>query len=135
MRGIRRSLGVAPRTEAAPLSVAQLRAMIAASPEVTLRDLRDHCVLLLGFAGALRRSEIAALNWEDISFTEGGLILRLRRSKTDPRRPARRSASPAAPTRRPTPSSPSSAGVPWAATGRARSFAPSTAATRCWPSG
>jgi hypothetical protein len=84
MRGIRRSLGVAPRTEAAPLSVAQLRAMIAASPEVTLRDLRDHCVLLLGFAGALRRSEIAALNWEDISFTEGGLILRLRRSKTDP---------------------------------------------------
>jgi integrase len=84
MRGIRRSLGVAPRTEAAPLSVAQLRAMIAASPEVTLRDLRDHCVLLLGFAGALRRSEIAALNWEDISFPDGGLVLLLRRSKTDP---------------------------------------------------
>ena len=84
MRGIRRQLGVAPRCEAAPLSVAQLREMVAATPEESLRDVRDHCVLLLGFAGALRRSEIAALDSSDVREVDGGLWLRIRRSKTDP---------------------------------------------------
>ncbi len=84
MRGIRRTLGVAPRSEAAPLSVAQLREMIAATPELTVRDVRDHSVLLLGFLGALRRSEIAGLDWEDVSEVASGLVVRIRRSKTDP---------------------------------------------------
>jgi integrase len=84
MRGIRRKLGVAPRTEAAPLSVAQLREMVSATPEESLRDVRDHCVLLLGFAGALRRSEIASLDCSDVREVDGGLVLRIRRSKTDP---------------------------------------------------
>jgi integrase len=84
MRGIRRKLGVAPRTEAAPLSVAQLREMVAATPEDSLRDVRDRCVILLGFAGALRRAEIASLDCSDAREVDGGLLLRIRRSKTDP---------------------------------------------------
>jgi integrase len=84
MRGIRRKLGVAPRSEAAPLSVAQLREMVAATPEDSLRDVRDRCVILLGFAGALRRSEIASLDCSDAREVDGGLLLRIRRSKTDP---------------------------------------------------
>jgi len=84
MRGIRRKLGVAPRTEAAPLSVAQLREMVSATPEESLRNVRDHCVLLLGFAGALRRGEIASLDCSDVREVDGGLLLRIRRSKTDP---------------------------------------------------
>jgi hypothetical protein len=41
-------------------------------------------VLLLGFAGALRRSEITSLDCSDVREADGGLVLRLRRSKTDP---------------------------------------------------
>jgi integrase len=46
-------------------------------------DRRDRALLLIGFAGALRRSELVALDVEDISEDENGLRLRLRRSKTD----------------------------------------------------
>jgi integrase len=84
MRGIRRKLGVAPRSEAAPLSVLQLREMVWDTPEDSVRDVRDRCVLLLGFAGALRRSEIASLDCSDVREVDGGLLLRIRRSKTDP---------------------------------------------------
>src|SRR3954453_7751559 len=41
-------------------------------------------LLLLGFAGGFRRSELAALDVEDVLPTEEGLVVKLRRSKTDP---------------------------------------------------
>ncbi len=44
---------------------------------------RDRALLSLGFAGAMRRSEIVALNVEDLEFTPSGMIVFLRRSKTD----------------------------------------------------
>jgi integrase len=44
---------------------------------------RDRALLLIGFAGAFRRSELVALNAEDIQFTSEGLVVTLRRSKTD----------------------------------------------------
>ena len=40
-------------------------------------------MLLVGFAGAFRRSELVAINCNDISRVEEGLIITLRRSKTD----------------------------------------------------
>jgi len=46
--------------------------------------LRDRSLLLVGFAGAFRRSELASLNLGDVLFTTDGLTVRLRRSKTDP---------------------------------------------------
>ena len=49
----------------------------------SLSDLRDRALLLVGFFGALRRSEIVALNFDDVRFREGGLDLVIRKSKTD----------------------------------------------------
>jgi site-specific recombinase XerD len=46
-------------------------------------DTRDWAITLLGFSGLLRRSEIAALNHEDVEWRDDGIILHIRRSKTD----------------------------------------------------
>ncbi len=61
----------------------ELARMVQAIP-ATPRGKRDRAVLLLGFLGALRRSELVALDTSDIEFMETGLVLHLRRSKTDP---------------------------------------------------
>jgi integrase len=45
--------------------------------------LRDRALLLLGFAGAFRRSELVALDLDDLEFTPRGIRVTLRRSKTD----------------------------------------------------
>lgn len=49
----------------------------------TLSDLRDRALLLLGWCAGLRRSEIAGLTWADIQPDPDGLVVVLRRSKTD----------------------------------------------------
>jgi site-specific recombinase XerD len=49
-----------------------------------LRGLRDRALLLVGYAGGFRRSELAELRVEDLSETPEGVIATLRRSKTDP---------------------------------------------------
>jgi site-specific recombinase XerD len=56
--------------------------MIACCPD-TLRGTRDRALLLLGFAGAFRRSELAALTVADLEPNEAGLRVTVRRSKTD----------------------------------------------------
>jgi site-specific recombinase XerD len=81
MRGIRRKKGVRAEAKAA-LSTDQVRAMVSALPQ-SPRGLRDRALLLLGFAGGLRRSELTALDFADISDVEEGLKLLIRRSKTD----------------------------------------------------
>ena len=81
MRGIRRSLGTAT-TKKTPATAERLIAM-AATNTTTLADLRDRALLLLGFGGALRRSELVALNVEDIMMTQEGLRVTIRHSKTD----------------------------------------------------
>jgi integrase len=81
MAGIRRQLGCAQR-RVAPLLPGQLRTIFAALPS-RLLGVRDRAVFLLGFAGAFRRSELAALEVGDLAFTAEGLEVTLRRSKTD----------------------------------------------------
>ena len=44
---------------------------------------RDRAILCLGFSGAFRRSELVALNVEDLAFGQDGLRIIIRRSKTD----------------------------------------------------
>ncbi len=56
--------------------------MVAVLP-VTLRGRRDRALLLLGFAGVFRRSELVALDAGDVTATDDGLIVRLRHFKTD----------------------------------------------------
>jgi integrase len=51
---------------------------------VSSATLRDRALLLLGFAGAFRRGEVTRLVWDDLRFTDEGMVVRLRRSKTDP---------------------------------------------------
>jgi len=81
MRGIRRTHGVAP-TQKAPAVLADLRAMLAVLPN-TLIGTRDRALLLLGFAGAFRRSELVSLDVADLAFGERGMTVTLRRSKGD----------------------------------------------------
>ncbi len=81
MAGIRRAKGTAPAAKAAALTQ-DIRAMVAALP-AGLLGARDRALLLVGFAGAFRRSELVGLNVDDAQFTADGLVVTLRRSKTD----------------------------------------------------
>ena len=81
LRGIRRTVGAA-KVKKAPAVAAKVRAMVALAPD-GLKGLRDCALLLLGFAGAFRRSELVALDVADIAETETGLLVTIRRSKTD----------------------------------------------------
>ena len=49
----------------------------------SIKDVRDRALLLIGFAGGFRRSELVGLNLGDIEAERRGVILHLRRSKTD----------------------------------------------------
>ena len=81
MRGIKRSKGTA-QTEARPLLRDDLFAILERTAD-DVKSVRDRALLLIGFAGAFRRSELARLNFEDIVQVRQGIIIHLRRSKTD----------------------------------------------------
>jgi site-specific recombinase XerD len=80
-RGILRSKGEVQRGKK-PLLVHDLRKMMDELPK-TLQGGRDRALLLLGFAGGLRRHELVALDVEHLEAVEEGLVMNLRRSKTD----------------------------------------------------
>lgn len=82
MAGIRRTLGMAPVQKTAVVT-AELRTLLGVTPEDTLAGLRDRALLLVGFAGGFRRSELVAVDVADVEETEDGLRVRVRRSKTD----------------------------------------------------
>jgi site-specific recombinase XerD len=81
LAGIRRSIGTAV-TRKAPATAEAIRAIIADIP-ADLRGHRDRALLLLGFAGALRRSELVALDVSDLEESAEGLLVTIRHSKTD----------------------------------------------------
>ena len=81
LKGIRRALGTASGQKTAALTD-DIRAMVEAS-DTGLIGARDRAVILLGFAGAFRRSELVGLDVEDCAFGRDGLTITLRRSKTD----------------------------------------------------
>jgi site-specific recombinase XerD len=81
MRGIRRTHGTAPK-RTAPATAERVIAM-APQPDGRLATLRDRALLLFGFAGAFRRSELVTLNVEDIEEVAEGLRVTIRRGKTD----------------------------------------------------
>ena len=81
MRGIRREHGAAQH-QAKPLLREDLFIVLGAMGD-RLKDLRDRALLLIGFAGGLRRSELAAIDLIDFERVREGIILTIRRSKTD----------------------------------------------------
>ena len=81
MKGIRRTLGAA-KEQKAPATADRLLKMVAQVPD-TLKGSRDRAILLLGFAGAFRRSELAHLLVSDLEEVPAGLRVLIRKSKTD----------------------------------------------------
>jgi site-specific recombinase XerD len=80
--GIQRDLGTKPEPKA-PLLVDELERLLAILP-ANLLGLRDKALLLLGFAGAFRRSELVAIDIEHLERHDQGLVVHLGRTKTDP---------------------------------------------------
>ena len=81
LRGIGRKHGSPPR-RAAALTTAEVRKLTRACGD-DLAGRRDRALFLLGFAGAMRRSELVALDVEHITWTRAGMKLLIERSKTD----------------------------------------------------
>jgi integrase len=88
MRGIRRKHGQPPRQMAAAVK-ADILAMVAGLGDGP-RDCRDRALILIGFAGALRRSELVAITCSDIERVPQGIVMTITRSKTDPEGRGRR---------------------------------------------
>src|SRR5690348_5350533 len=81
LRGIARRHGV-PARRAAALTTAEIRKLSRACG-TGLVGARDRALFLVGFAGALRRSELVALDLEHVTWTRNGMKLLIERSKTD----------------------------------------------------
>lgn len=90
LRGLRRQHGNA-RNGAPPLWTSDVERIIAATHTAAdqrgaglgTAEVRDRALLLLAFTSALRRSELAALDIADLERDPAGLVLHVRRSKTD----------------------------------------------------
>lgn len=92
--GIRRTHG-APPLQAAPLMPLELFDVLTACPttktwktpgrlaEPDLAGLRDRVLVLVGFVAALRRSELVAIDTDDLTEHPNGLVLSIKRSKTN----------------------------------------------------
>jgi len=83
LEGVRRELGTAQVRKSALLAD-DLRTICGTLERVGgPAAARDAALLLVGFAGAFRRSELAALELRDLRFVDSGVEVTLRRSKTD----------------------------------------------------
>lgn len=81
LKGIRRILGTAQKGKD-PLLSADVRRIVAARRK-DLLGLRDCALKLVGFAGVFRRSELARIDMRDLKFSGDGVVVNLRKSKTD----------------------------------------------------
>ena len=80
--GLNRAKGTVQKGKT-PIYWEELEQMISCTDTVHLSGIRDKAILLLGFLGAFRRSEISNLNIEDLSRFPQGLVVTLTHSKTD----------------------------------------------------
>lgn len=83
MQGIRRSYGTAQRRVKALVKDDLLEVLALVDKQRPMKAARDRALLLFGFAGAFRRSELVAIQIEDITEFPHGVEVLLRRSKTD----------------------------------------------------
>lgn len=81
LQGIRRTLGTAQPGKT-PILTADLVQVLANLPS-GLSGIRNRALLLVGYTGGLRRSEMATLTVEHLAWKDEGAVLTLRRSKTD----------------------------------------------------
>jgi integrase len=83
MQGIRRTFGVAQRRARALVKDDLLVLLVTVEKQKPMKAARDRALLLIGFAGAFRRSELVALKVEDMTPHAHGLEILIRKSKTD----------------------------------------------------
>ena len=88
LKGYRREHGAAPASRKDAATVEVVRMLLAATAlDDSPKNIRDAAIISLGFAGAFRRSELSALDIEDLKWTVRGseevLVINVRRSKTD----------------------------------------------------
>jgi integrase len=82
-RGLRRLIGAAPRRQARPLGTEEIRQILDAIDRSSAKGARDAAIILLGFASAMRRSELVALTLADVEYKPGGVRpLRRRNERT-----------------------------------------------------
>jgi site-specific recombinase XerD len=85
LMGIKRVKGSNQKSKK-PLLIKDLKLIINAileSNEKDIRKLRDKSIMLIGFSGGFRRSELVNIEYEDIEFVEEGVKIFVKRSKTD----------------------------------------------------
>lgn len=83
LEAARRVLGTRPKNRKAALTWDELPKLLAKADRRTAYGVRDAAMLLVCFAAALRRSELVALQRDDVRFDDRGALLTIRRSKTD----------------------------------------------------
>lgn len=81
MAGIKRTTGTAQR-QVAPATADVLESMLGTCGD-GLKDKRDRALLVIGFGGAMRRSELVGLEVKDLEWLDAGLRVKIRRSKAD----------------------------------------------------
>ena len=85
LMGIKRTNGSNQKGKK-PLLINDLKLLINAidgSKEKNIRKIRDKALVLIGFSGGFRRSELVNIEYEDIEFVEEGVKIFVKRSKTD----------------------------------------------------
>ena len=82
LSGMRKALGTRPKQVEA-ITTSELRLMVETQPTTDYRGIRNRALLTFGFAGAFRRSELAALLTTDIRVVPEGYRVLIRKSKTD----------------------------------------------------
>jgi site-specific recombinase XerD len=92
MKGIERTFGTMAKGKA-PATLERIERMVSSCP-TDLGGLRSRAILLVGFAGAFRRSELCELDMADLAWSEDGVVVTVRRSKTDQRGEGMRKAIP-----------------------------------------
>ena len=85
LMGIKRKLGVNQKAKK-PLLINDLKLIINILDNIkenTNKRLRDKAILLVGFSGGFRRSELVNIDYEDLEFVNEGVKIFIKRSKTD----------------------------------------------------
>jgi integrase len=82
-RGLRRIMGTAPRRQAHPLTVGELDRLVSSIDPLSAIGVRDRAFILLGYASALCPGELSALDLADNVAKPTGVLVAVRRSKTD----------------------------------------------------
>ena len=83
--GIQRKLGVFQKSKK-PILINELKEIIKTietTEKNEIKKIRNKALILVGFAGGFRRSELVNIKLDDLEFTKEGLKIFIQRSKTD----------------------------------------------------